>query len=132
MWKFDVLSIPKLQAIAAKDATAADIGIISCHGEELPEQVRDWIEAWVSAPGGPMALVALLAAGSGESNHVRAYLEQVARRKQIEFFAQPDQGTSRLAGELGLQMNRGFGDRAFTILAGAADRDITPRWGINE
>src|SRR5207245_10236995 len=45
MWKFDVLGIPKLREMAAKDAAMADIIIISSHGgEELPPDVKAWIE----------------------------------------------------------------------------------------
>src|ERR1051325_527110 len=47
MWKFDVLSIPKLREMAAKDAAMADIVIVSCHGaEDLPADVKAWIELW--------------------------------------------------------------------------------------
>src|SRR5258706_2790481 len=45
MWKFDVLGIPKLREMAAKDAAQADIVMISCHGHyDLPIEVKAWIE----------------------------------------------------------------------------------------
>ncbi len=47
MWKFDVLSIHKLREIAVRDATTADIILISCHGDPLPEHVNKWAESWV-------------------------------------------------------------------------------------
>src|SRR5690348_11522751 len=47
MWKFDVLSLPKLREIAVKDAVHADIIIISSHGDELPAHVQAWIESWL-------------------------------------------------------------------------------------
>src|SRR5579862_6505421 len=44
MWKFDVLAVPKLRDIAAKDAVAADIIIVAAHeGNELPAEVKAWI-----------------------------------------------------------------------------------------
>src|SRR5262245_53918128 len=47
MWKFDVLSIPKLREMAAKDALAADIIVISTRGgTSLPQAVTNWIESW--------------------------------------------------------------------------------------
>src|SRR3954467_9795368 len=52
MWKFDVLAVPKLKEIAAKDAAAAEIIIVSAHeGNELPAQVKGWIELWSSYKG---------------------------------------------------------------------------------
>ena len=43
MWKFDVLTIPKLREMAAKDATAADIIIISCHGASPTDPAKSKI-----------------------------------------------------------------------------------------
>src|SRR5438552_15165684 len=48
MWKFEVLSIPKLRAMAARDAMMADIVIISWHGAELPPDVKASVEVWVA------------------------------------------------------------------------------------
>src|ERR1041384_5188943 len=49
MWKFDVLGIPKLREMAAKDAAQADMVIISCHGSnELPIELKAWIELWLA------------------------------------------------------------------------------------
>src|SRR5258706_2480146 len=38
MWKFEILSIPKLSELAAKDAALADIVIIACQGHDLPPE----------------------------------------------------------------------------------------------
>src|SRR5262245_66109435 len=47
MWKFDVLGIPKLGEMAAKDASDADIIIISSHaGRELSGQLQPWTQRW--------------------------------------------------------------------------------------
>src|SRR5436190_4759290 len=59
MWKFDALTIPKLRDIAVRDATMADIIIISSHGDNLPDCVTSWIESWLRAGAEALALVAL-------------------------------------------------------------------------
>src|SRR3954452_20708038 len=60
MWKFDVLGIPKLMELAAKDAANADIVIISCHsGSHLPEEVVSWMELWIEQKHNAIALVGL-------------------------------------------------------------------------
>src|SRR5207237_823647 len=90
MWKFDVLGIPKLREMAAKDAAAADIIIISCHGiSELPSTVKSWIELWLSEKINAIALVALFDSAHDPFSQIpgiRDYLSGVARRAQIEFF----------------------------------------------
>src|SRR5947209_20040133 len=48
MWKFEVLCIPKLREMAARDAAMADIVMISCHGKELPPEVKAWVELGVT------------------------------------------------------------------------------------
>ena len=49
MWKFDVLALPKLWEVAVKDASVADIVIVSCSRDDLPGYVKSWIE---TATGG--------------------------------------------------------------------------------
>ena len=91
MWKFDVLSIPKLREIAARDAVAADVILVSSHGgSDLPPQVRAWIDSWVSQKSNAIALVALFDRDVEESAPVRSYLAEIARQAQLGFFAQPD------------------------------------------
>src|SRR5215467_263907 len=47
MWKFDVLAVSKLRDIAAKDAAAADLIIVSAHeGNQLSAEVKAWNESW--------------------------------------------------------------------------------------
>src|SRR5216684_460338 len=59
MWKFDVLTISKLREIALKNAAQADIVMISCHGNDLPDHVKTWIEAALAESCNVLALVAL-------------------------------------------------------------------------
>jgi len=89
MWKFDVLAVPKLKDIAAKDAAAAEIIIISAHGgRDLPGDVKTWIQMWLSYKTEASALVALFDSDNN-FNPARAYLADIASRAQIEFFCQP-------------------------------------------
>jgi hypothetical protein len=138
MWKFDVLSIPKLREMAAKDAIAADIVIICCHGRELPEQVRLWFDSWVQEEHHPLALVALIENGaqpSEQSRAVHAYLADAARRAKVEFFAQPEgESTARRKLEDQLLFHRDMPNfKTFSALAGAVERDAGyARWSINE
>jgi hypothetical protein len=134
MWKFDVLSIPKLREIAANDAAQADIIMVSCHGEsELPNHVLQWIDSWVSAEGNPIVLVALFDSEPAFGFGVRARLADAAKRAGIEFFAQPDEwpGRDQSSHRFTTPMNH-RGSKMIPTLADAVHRQITPRWGINE
>src|SRR5262249_9137230 len=129
-------SIPKLREIAVRDAAMADIIIISSHGDELPDHVTKWMESWLMEGTSALALVALFEKAEEDvvgSAAARTYLAGVAKRGQLEFFAQPDQWPGRMEGDEilpfhGLAAN----ERTLSTLAGAVHRDTVPRWGINE
>ena len=99
MWKFEVLSIPELREMAAKDAAVADLIVVSSHGhDELPADVKGWIEMWRGCEAGASALVALFDSPPGRAGHARAthaYLAGVAKRGQMEFFAWPEVGPAK-------------------------------------
>src|ERR1051326_1199971 len=102
MWKFDVLLLPKLREIAIEDASGADIIIISSRGRELPTHVTQWIDGWKATAHNPLALVALFdphQEARGEVNAARSYLAEVARNRNMEFFAQTDVSGSRPGSE---------------------------------
>lgn len=137
MWKFDVLSISNLREIAVEDAAKADIIIISSHGRELPGPVIQWIEAWVERALNPLALVALFDR-TGEDPRttasVRRYLEAIAKRGGMEFFAQPEGRMKAPPADLGgavLDDSESDG-RTLSTLAGALQKASNcSRWGIN-
>ena len=137
MWKFEVLGIPKLREMAARDAMMADIVVISCHGAELPPDFKAWVELWVAEPNHPIALVALF---DYENQHqqvdeARSYLADVARCGQMEFFAQPDESPDRKNTDdfFTLQRNSSVEGQTLSTLSSAMLRDTTfPHWGINE
>jgi hypothetical protein len=130
MWKFDVMSIPKLREIAVRDAATADIVIVSSHGDELPAYVKSWAESWLESPGTPLALVVLFDRQPPETLRTRDYLVEVARRGKMAFFAQPDDWPDRHA-PVGFEQDAGWNGRTLSSLA--MKRDHTNlRWGINE
>jgi len=139
MWKFDVLNIPKLREMAAKDASMADIVIISCRARnDLAPEVKAWIELWLAQQNHAIALVALLDSSAGfstETGDFRRYLSDVAMRGGMEFFAQPNHfpGGSRSLQSIikepsGPAMNLAMASVARTFEPEGA----FPRWGINE
>ena len=99
MWKFDVLAHPRLKDMAIKDAASAHLVIISTHGTgELPQHVKSWIDHWVSSEGSTMAMVALVDKSAGrytQTDMVRPYLQAVARKAGMDFFAQPEEWFDR-------------------------------------
>jgi hypothetical protein len=93
MWKFELLRIPDLRALAAEDAMLTDLIIVSCNGDgELPADVRTWIEMSLGSKADAVALVALLDCQPGQAERAQvtqAYLEHVAQRAHMEFFTWP-------------------------------------------
>jgi hypothetical protein len=138
MWKFDALSIPKLREIAVRDASLADIIIISSHGETLPEYVNKWIDSWLMQGSEALALVALFDQPESELGvaSMKNYLAEIARRAGMEFFAQPDEwpGSERdEAPSFVVQRASTANDRTLSTLARVNPRNSPlPRWGINE
>jgi hypothetical protein len=137
MWKFDVLSIPKLREIAVRDATLADIIIFSSHGDTLPDYVLKWTESWLMEGTRAMALVALFDRPDDQGGAVpaRQYLADIASRAQMEFFAQSDVwriGHPGSNADLPERVTMPANRHTLSSLAGVVRRDVTPRWGINE
>ena len=88
VWLFSTFRLRELQEIAAEEASAADLVIISVHqAEGLPDEVKSWIELWLSHKGARHAiLLALLDPGYEEvPRPTQAYLQDVARRGDMEF-----------------------------------------------
>jgi hypothetical protein len=133
MWKFDVLAVPKLKDIAAKDAAAAEIIIISAHaGRDLPAEVKSWIEMWLGYKTEASALVALFD-GDTEFNPARVYLEDIASRAQIEFFCQPGVRPSGVHTRSATTLAHPRGEKTLAFLTTATQEVPSfPHWGINE
>jgi hypothetical protein len=89
LWRFDVLEEEGLRAEAVRDAVNADIVIVAMKDDtQLPEAVRRWLEGSVARNSSAAALVALLQRSGAP---VQPYLEDVARRGGMDFFAQSDE-----------------------------------------
>jgi hypothetical protein len=136
MWKFEVLNIPQLRELAVKDASKADIIIIACHGDKLPFEVKAWIELWLSEPHHPFALVGMFDSSGKQSyytNEVRRYLADVAKRGEMEFFAQPDEFADNMNVEpFRFQAPPTFLEFGLSVEKGLKEQTNFPRWGINE
>ena len=94
MWLLTELRTAPLRAIAAGEAAAADLVIVSVHhAEVLPEEVTSWIEAWTKQKGSrPAVLLALFDSPHlGTSGSLQVYLREVARRGNMEFFARSEE-----------------------------------------
>src|SRR5512138_3701032 len=52
LWLVNLLRLARLRTIAAEDAAAADVIILSFHeADGLPEEVTNWIEEWLQRRG---------------------------------------------------------------------------------
>lgn len=139
MWKFDALAVPSLREIAAKDATLADLVFISCHGtRDLPIDVKAWIELWLGLQGAAFALVGLFDRPNERTDQVRSiqdYLASVARRGQMEFFAQPDVWPDSKAAipNRGREFDRDSRlEVPFQVAAVSTKNNNVSHWGLNE
>src|ERR1017187_3726397 len=88
VWLFSTFRLRELQEIAAEEASASDLIIISVHqAGSLPDEVKHWIDLWLSQKGKRDAvLLALLdPAYEGPSRSMETYLQEIARRGGMEF-----------------------------------------------
>ena len=138
VWKFDVLSTPTLRELAAKDASDADIVIVSTRGDrELAPEVKSWLDVWIGQHATPIALVALFDPEhkhSETAQNIRHYLEQISKTGQMDFFSESESHLDERLVDLGTQRRFDFDDSfQESILTQEAPADTTfPRWGIND
>jgi hypothetical protein len=88
VWLFSTLRLRELQEIAAEEASAADLVIISVHqAESLPDEVRNWFDLWLVQKGARhTVLLALLDSAQEEvPGATETYLREIARRGGMEF-----------------------------------------------
>jgi hypothetical protein len=91
VWLFSTFRLQELQEIAAEEASASDLIIISVHqSESLPEEVKSWIDLWLRPMvRHPAVLLALLDPEEEDTpNGVQAYLQDAARRGGMEFLVE--------------------------------------------
>jgi hypothetical protein len=138
MWKFDVFGIPKLRELASRDATAADIIVISCRTGQLPSEVRDWVESWLLQQPSALALVAMYDESEGdpvpeETMAGQAYLAEAAKRGGMEFFLHTYSNSDNNPGAPLSMSEMPYALRSITpSVSGRAHDPNLLRWGINE
>jgi hypothetical protein len=94
LWPLTELRTPKLRSIAAGEAAAADLIIVSVHhAETLPSEVKSWIDQWVKQKG--KRQIVLLALFDplylGSSSSMQACLQEVARKGGMEFLVRSEE-----------------------------------------
>ena len=88
VWLFNTFRLRELQEIAAEEASASDLVIISTYrAGTLPDEVKGWIDLWLQQRASqPAILLTLLDTDyEGASKAVEAYLQKAARRGSMEF-----------------------------------------------
>lgn len=88
VWLFNTFRLRELREIAAEEASASDLIIISVHqAEELPDEVKHWFDLWLSHKGDHHAvLLALLDAEYEQApGATQTYLRDAARRGGMKF-----------------------------------------------
>jgi hypothetical protein len=94
MWLVTELRTTQLRAIAANEAAAADLVIVSVHhAESLPSEVKSWIELWLKQKRArPAVLLALFdPLYQGTSSSIQAYLRDVAKQGNMEFLSRSEE-----------------------------------------
>lgn len=94
LWPLTELRTPKLRAIAAGEAAAADLVIVSVHhGDALPGEIKSWIDLWLKQKRGrPAVLLALFdPLYLGSSSSIQTFLQQVAAKAKMEFLARTEE-----------------------------------------
>jgi len=91
VWLFSTFRLHELQEIAAEEASASDLVIISVHqSQSLPDEVKSWIDLWLRPMvRHPAVLLALLDPEEEDApNGVQSYLQEVASRGGMEFLVE--------------------------------------------
>jgi hypothetical protein len=128
MWKFDVLTIPRLGEAAAEEAAEANMVIVSMHGDDdLPAKVKAWMETWIrekTTSGGALVLLCDESEKESQADAVQDYLRRVADRSGLSFFADP----VRLP-----KLGRSPDEVAPQVWSASSNHaPPTRHWGINE
>ena len=83
-----------MQEIAAEEASASDLVIISVHqAEGLPDEVKSWIDLWLKQRSSRSAVLLALFDPPylGTSSSIQACLREVAKRGKMEFLARSEE-----------------------------------------
>ena len=137
LWKLDLLLVPKFRELAAREAAAADMVVISAHDREtLPVAVQTCVEAWPSrVPTHRGALVALIELTETQTEarpETALFLRKLAEQAGMDFFVQWFRPPARTTELTVAQIAQRAG-----VVSSVLDEILhhpapAPRWGINE
>ena len=91
VWLFNMLRLRELREIAAEEAAAADLIVISMHdAESLPEDVKAWVDLWLQQKGArkPVLLALLEPSREAAVQTVETCLQEAARGGGIELLVE--------------------------------------------
>ena len=91
LWRTQLLANPLLSEQAAREGAAADVIILSLHGQaSLPSEVQTWLGSWLRhKQQRPYALGVLLdaeAVNHGNDHPILHYLQPVAASARVDLF----------------------------------------------
>jgi hypothetical protein len=134
-WKLEHLRNPTLWEQAADAAADANMVMLSLRAErELRPDLKAWLESWVKQRDEHKSALVVLLEGSenGVAHGLQPYLQNVARRAKMDFFAHTFEGSKNQA----VFTPEALLQRAETVTPLLEEilqqPTAFPRWGINE
>jgi hypothetical protein len=91
VWLFNMFRLRELREIAAEEAAAADLIVISMHdAERLPDDVQAWVDLWLRHKGErkPVLMALLEPAKEGARRTLQTCLQEAAREGGIDLLVQ--------------------------------------------
>ncbi len=91
VWLFNMLRLRELREIAAEEAAAADLIVISMHDADgLPSDVKAWVDLWLRHKGTrkPVLMALLEPPREGAPRTLEMSLQQAAREGGIDFLVE--------------------------------------------
>ena len=71
MWKLEVVTVPVLREMAARDAAAAEIVLVSVRGtRDLLPELKSWLSLWLAAPVDPQYIIRRSPSFNFSRNHL--------------------------------------------------------------
>ncbi len=93
MWLLTELRLAQLRAVAASEAAAADLVILSVHqGALLPTEIQQWLATWLGRKGRQAkTLLALFdPLYRGDCTAMKAHLTEVTKKGKVELLVQTE------------------------------------------
>ncbi len=135
LWRFELLRSPGVRRRVVREARQASLILFSAHGrEDLPAEVKQWIEEWREQQQSDYcAFVVLLDACEKQvDNPVLTYLERTATEAKLGLFHQFC-GTPVTASETARARIKPLAfESSFALEEGLPPRISNAGWGINE